>query len=140
MTDIENAINCISQQVTALEQELSNLKTDAYIQAYKFEISNKKLAIQALTEKLHRLENPPLTVDYLKEINRDMNNRRWVWIEVLKPFDYKTKVSAYYQAQSDYTKGESFCCGYPGIGFGFDYCDYGRTWIAYCYDLESEDK
>lgn len=82
-------------------------------------------------KKLQREENKALTVEYLKEINQDMRNRRWVWIEVLKPFSYEYKTSGYYCVQYDFSRGESFCCGYPGLGFGFDYCDYGRTWLAY---------
>ena len=54
MTDIENAIACITRQVEVLEQELSTLKTEEYIQVYKFDIANKKLAIEALQEKAER--------------------------------------------------------------------------------------
>lgn len=55
----------------------------------------------------------------------------WVWIEVLQPFSFEEKVSAYYRKQMDYTHGKAFICGYPGISFGFDFSDYNNTWVAY---------
>ena len=27
--------------------------------------------------------------------------------------------------------GVDLVCGYPGISYSFDYCDYGKSWIAY---------
>lgn len=129
MADIERAIQVLvieRQPRYYAESHLTGTVGNAY-----------NIAIQALTEKQQREENKALTVEYLKEINQDMENRRWVWIEVLKPYDYKTKVSAYYQAQSDYTKGEAFCCGYPGMGYSFDYSDYGKIWLAYRNEVVS---
>lgn len=89
------------------------------------------LIIAAIREKQER-ENPkPLTLEELKELKI----RNWIWIEVLKPFDFPNKVSAYYQRHefgtAEYAMKETFFCGYPGITFGFDYCDYDRTWHAY---------
>lgn len=55
----------------------------------------------------------------------------WVWIQVLVKFDCRTQVSAYYRKAPDFTRGRSFCCGYPGIAYTFDYQDYGRTWTAF---------
>jgi len=59
--------------------------------------------------------------------------REWVWIEVLKPFTFEEKISAYYRKQADYSHDRSFCCGYPGLSFSFDYADYNITWTAYAY-------
>ena len=56
---------------------------------------------------------------------------KWVWIEVLEPFSFEEKVSAYYRKQVDYTRGKAFICGYPGISFGFDFSEYNKTWVAY---------
>ena len=91
-------------------------------------------AIKAL--KYYAREKTHLTIDELKKISEAVNNgkREWVWIEILDAESTKPgigKVSAYYQAQSDYTRGEAFVCGYPGISYSFDYCDYGKSWIAY---------
>lgn len=83
--------------------------------------------------------NEPLTLGQLRKMDVDMKNRRWVWIEALKPFSYEHKVSAYYQVQLDYTQGEAFVCGYPGLSFGFDYADYGKTWLAYARKPEGSE-
>lgn len=80
-------------------------------------------------------ENPALTIDELKEINADMDNRPWVWIEVFpeyRLFNPRSQAEpAYYRVQADYTEGKAFCCGYPGLGFYFKYEDYGKTWLTY---------
>ncbi len=86
-------------------------------------------------------ENPVLTIEELQKINDDMENRPWVWIEVLPERSKYSSVhieSAYYQAHSDYTEGEAFCCGYPGLGFHFEYEEYGKTWLAYKRKPEDE--
>ena len=64
---------------------------------------------------------------------RQMPIRDWVWIEILNPdaFLSKETVSAYYRKYDGYKKDEIFWCGYPGLGFGFDYADYGKAWLAY---------
>ena len=82
--------------------------------------------------------NEPLTLDEL----RKMPIRDWVWIEVLNPDAFRSKetVSAYYRKYDGYKKDEIFWCGYPGLGFGFDYADYGNTWLAYRQKPEDEDK
>ena len=54
------------------------------------------LIVNALQEQAERKK--PLTIEQLKTINADLENRRWVWIKALKPFDYEYKVSAYYQS------------------------------------------
>jgi hypothetical protein len=87
-------------------------------------------AITAWNRRAHP-SNEPLTLEQMRQMDTDMENRPWVWIEVLKPFKYELKTSAYYQVQSDCTHDRAFCCGYPGLGFAFDYDDYGKTWLAY---------
>ena len=71
----------------------------------------------------------PLTLDEL----RKMPIHDWVWIEVLTPDSFRSKetVSAYYRKYDGYKTDEIFWCGYPGLGFGFDYSDYGKTWLVY---------
>ena len=71
----------------------------------------------------------PLTLDEL----RKMPIHDWVWIEVLTPDSFRSKetVSAYYRKYDGYKADEIFWCGYPGLGFGFDYSDYGKTWLVY---------
>jgi len=54
MSAIEKAIEIISQQVEALENDLPHLKTNEYINAFEIDIANKKLAISALKEKAER--------------------------------------------------------------------------------------
>ena len=73
--------------------------------------------------------NEPLTLDEL----RKMPIRDWAWIEILNPDAFRSKetVSAYYRKYDGYKADEIFWCGYPGLGFGFDYADYGKTWLAY---------
>ena len=91
------------------------------------------MAISTLRQQEHFREVTkkiePLTLDEL----RQMAIREWVWIEVLNPDAFRSKetVSAYYRKYDGYKKGEIFWCGYPGLGFGFDYADYGKTWMAY---------
>lgn len=80
--------------------------------------------------------NPPLTLEQLQEMNGDMETRPWVWIEML--VEDKRHKSAYYQIQHDYTKGEALCCGYPGMGYEFEYEDYNETWLAYAHKPEKE--
>ena len=81
--------------------------------------------------------NEPLTLDEL----RKMPIRDWVWIEILNPDAFRSKetVSAYYRKYDGYKKDEIFWCGYPGLGFGFDYADYGKTWMAYRQKPEEDD-
>ena len=91
------------------------------------------MAISALRQQEHFREVTkkvePLTLDEL----RQMPIRDWVWIDVLNPDAFRSKetVSAYYRKYDGYKKDEIFWCGYPGLGFGFDYADYGKTWLAY---------
>ena len=84
--------------------------------------------ISALRQQEHD-RNEPLTMDEL----RQMPIRDWVWIEILNPDAFRSKetVSAYYRKYDGYKADEIFWCGYPGLGFGFDYSDYGKTWLAY---------
>ena len=74
-----------------------------------------------------------LTVAQLKEINRDLKNRRWVWIDVLADGEYGkfANGSAYYMPMPDVSGVDAFNAGYPGTRFLFRYEDYGKTWIAY---------
>lgn len=78
---------------------------------------------------IKRKRNEPLTLDEL----RQLPIRDWVWIEILNPDAFRSKetVSAYYRKYDGYKADEIFWCGYPGLGFGFDYADYGKTWLAY---------
>ena len=91
------------------------------------------MAISALRQQEHFREVTkkvePLTLDDL----RQMPIRDWVWIEILNPDAFRSKetVSAYYRKYDGYKADEIFWCGYPGLGFGFDYADYGKTWQAY---------
>lgn len=84
-------------------------------------------------------ENNALTVEQLQEMGADMKNRPWVWIEVLKPFICESKISSYYQAQRDCTDGKAFRCGYRGMEYGFNYSDYGKTWLAYARKPEESN-
>lgn len=99
------------------------------------------MAISALLQQEHfrdlTKKVEPLTLDEL----RKMPIHDWVWIEVLNldAFRSKETVSAYYRKYDGYKKDEIFWCGYPGLGFGFDYADYGKTWLAYRQKPE-EDK
>ena len=81
------------------------------------------------------IQNTPLTVEYLRKINAEPL-KHWVWIEILDPERYKhfDAFSGYYRVSSDYTDGESLCCGYPGVGYSWAYADYGVSWIAYKTD------
>ena len=88
------------------------------------------MAIYALRQQERFGEsNKALTLDEL----RKMPIRDWVWIEILNPDAFRSKetVSACYRKYDGYKKAEIFWCGYPGLGFGFDYADYGKTWLAY---------
>lgn len=71
--------------------------------------------------------NAPLTLEELREIGTG----EWLWIECLERFKSDKAVSAYYRKHKDYTQGDSFCCGYPGVSFGFEHSDYGISWLAY---------
>ena len=86
------------------------------------------MAISALRQQGQE-RNAPLTMDEL----RKLPIRDWVWIEILNPDAFRSKetVSAYYRKYDGYKADEIFWCGYPGLGFGFDYSDYGKTWLAY---------
>ena len=91
------------------------------------------MAISALRQQEHfrdlTKKVEPLTLDEL----RQLPIRDWVWIEILNPDAFRSKetVSAYYRKYDGYKADEIFWCGYPGLGFGFDYADYGKTWLAY---------
>ena len=88
------------------------------------------MAISALRQQERFGEtNKSLTIDEL----RQFPIRDWVWIEILNPDAFRSKetVSAYYRKYDGYKADEIFWCGYPGLGFGFDYADCGKTWLAY---------
>ena len=68
---------------------------------------------------------------------RHLPDGKWVWIErVDQCGDWP---SAYYQKESDFTRGRAFCCGYPNHSFSFDYRDYGHTWTAYQFEPQKGD-
>ena len=97
------------------------------------------MAISALRQQERFGEaNKTLTLGEL----RQMPIRDWVWIEILNPDEFRSKetVSAYYRKYDGYKKDEIFWCGYPGLGFGFDYADYGKTWMAYRQKPEEDDQ
>ena len=72
--------------------------------------------------------NEPLSVEDVKSLPV----KSWVWIEILDVSRFRWKAEcAYYRSHLDYTSGEAFCCGYPGMGYEFEYEDYGKTWLAY---------
>lgn len=105
---------------------------------HEISIISVSLAIQALREK--RMISTPLALEQVKSMvpsntNLDFSaEREWLWIEILNNEDQnprKGKVSAYYRIEPDYTQGRSLCCGYPAIGYAFDYSDYGKTWLAF---------
>lgn len=89
--------------------------------------------IPGLISEIDRLTAPPapLTIEYLKQINADMHPRRWVWIQVIVPPEHYKVESAYYRVYLGHDMEESFSCGWPGLGFSFDYSEYGVTWAAY---------
>ncbi len=83
-----------------------------------------EIALSAL--RAQQEKNVPLTETQIRELKL----REWLYVEVIGRCCGKCE-SAYYQVQPDYSHGEALCCGYPGLGFEFDYCDYGKTWLAY---------
>ena len=67
-----------------------------------------------------------LTIEHLKEINTKPL-QHWVWIERLNLEQCADDAfSGYYRTSFDYTKGRAFCCGYPGVGYHFEYADLWR--------------
>lgn len=94
-------------------------------------IEQLEIESAALRARLEQVENKPFSIDELKQINADMENHPWVWVEILIPSGCCEKGHGYYRVQYDYACGECFACGYPGISFPFAYTDYGKTWLAY---------
>lgn len=90
------------------------------------------IAITAMKEQ----ENIyPLTVENLQQ----MPIMSLVWVEILEE-DFQRAESGYYKKQFDFTKGEAFCCGYPGIIYCFDYSKYWKEWIAYRHQPNDKNK
>lgn len=89
---------------------------------------------QQIESEKHERENPePLTLEQLREMEGEPL-KHWVWIEVLDPCEFHyDAISGYYRTSIDFTKGEAFCCGWPGLICAYDYCDYGKTWVAYAH-------
>ena len=86
------------------------------------------MAITVLLAQNEAEKNEPLTVDELRILPLES----WLWVEILDVDAFRWKEeSSYYRKQLDHTNNEAFCCGYPGIGFEFEYEDYGKTWLAY---------
>ena len=114
--------NCPDSRYTILREAL-DMAISALRQQYHFREVTKKVE--------------PLTLDEL----RQLPIRDWVWIEILNPDAFRSKetVSAYYRKYDGYKADEIFWCGYPGLGFGFDYADYGKTWLAYRQKPEEDD-
>lgn len=107
---------------------LAPIAESAQLDRYKEALT---MAIDALRERVAE-RNEPLTVEEV----RDLPLRDWLWIEVIQNGYYREAKSAYYRVQADYSKGEALCCGYPGLGFEFDYEDYDKTWLAYRHKPE----
>ena len=130
----EEAIEYAEKKNLKLEEEIE--RPGSYYGAYAMystELEFVSMAISALRQRdvtdKDVGKNDPLTLNELRE----MPIRDWVWIEILNPDAFRSKetVSAYYRKYDGYKKDEIFWCGYPGLGFGFDYADYGKTWLAY---------
>ena len=103
---------------------------------YRKQKETAEIAILALRAQLER-ENPePLTLDELQKLRL----KEWVWVEVLEPNACYNAQPAYYQKQSSWRPEAHFACGYPGWSTTFDYCDYGKTWLAYRHKPEEELK
>lgn len=72
------------------------------------------------------MSNDPLTLDELREIDRD-----WVWIKLLVPH-YGMDTGYYYIKHEANPNRDSFQCSYPGIWVrSLPYDLYGATWLAY---------
>lgn len=114
--DLQGAYDAMVRDLTARTRQVRQLQG---------EIS--ALRQQHFREVTKKVE--PLTLEEL----RKLPIRDWAWIEILNPDAFRSKetVSAYYRKYDGYKKDEIFWCGYPGLGFGFDYADYGKTWLAY---------
>ena len=106
------------------EEQMDALEKQREVVEFTISALRQQEHFRDLTKKVE-----PLALDEL----RQMPIRDWVWIEILNPDAFRSKetVSAYYRKYDGYKKGEIFWCGYPGLGFGFDYADYGKTWMAY---------
>ena len=109
---------------TASEEERAVLEEQRKMVEFTISALRQEEHFREVTKKMK-----PLTLSELRE----MPIRDWVWIEILNPDAFRSKetVSAYYRKYGGYKKDEIFWCGYPGLGFGFDYADYGKTWMAY---------
>ena len=125
----EEAIECLSERVS-----IGKTCEQSCMVGFGVNIDTLDEAIDMAISALRQQErfgeaNKTLTLGEL----RQMPIRDWVWIEILNPDEFRSKetVSAYYRKYDGYKKDEIFWCGYPGLGFGFDYADYGKTWMAY---------
>ena len=64
-------------------------------------------------------------------------DKEWVWIEPIgegksiHAWHAEPIEAGYYRAQNVYTDGEGFCCGWPGVGYCFEFDEMGVTWNAY---------
>lgn len=129
---IEEAIEWMQEEKASFERA-PDLNGCPMTECWQKAIDVYDMAISALRQREHFREVTkkvePLTMDEM----RQMPIRDWVWIEVLTPDSFRSKetVSAYYRKYDGYKTDEIFWCGYPGLGFGFDYSDYGKTWLAY---------
>lgn len=131
------------KNVSACDAAVREFQEGLYQDKPKYSTESVMQGIIALKEKVKR--NTPLTVEQLQKLAEFVSKQdavledKWVWIEVLlsEPEHVRNgKKSAYYKVQPDYTRGRSFCCGYPGISYGFDFDKYGETWLAF---LEKPD-
>lgn len=110
-------------EIIAALRDFANIYEHNHITGYK-EIRDAADMLEQLTAEP---TNEPLTLEEL----RGIGTGEWLWIECLERFKFDKAVSAYYRKHSDYTQGACFCCGYPGISFGFDFSDYRISWLAY---------
>ena len=63
---------------------------------------------------------------------RELPNKTWVWVEVIDDaaFTHPQQETGWYRSVSGETTEDTFACGYPGMTFGFDFKEIGRTWKA----------
>ena len=89
--------------------------------------------INEAAARLETLTEPPNEALTLEDL-RGMDLGEWLWVEVIHPTErqrLRNIQSSYYQIYKDYTDRDAFCCGLPGVIHGFDFEDYGTTWLAY---------
>ncbi len=85
------------------------------------------VAIKALREKLERDNPQPLGLEELKSIKL----LEWIYI---KNCGIKGIKSDWYKIVEPIAV--DFSVGYPGLIWDLDFCEYGKTWLAYRHKSE----